>query len=364
MKRVAKLSTHKSGFTLLELLIVLAILIVVIGMLGTTVWGQYRKALIRTARVQVTDKLHNALELFYVDFGRYPTAEEGLYILANVDNPDPQGSIQKQNQALPGSAYVGYGNQPATGSVAPNGGLAQPYGANNPSGGFDQPFGANNPGGGFDQPFGGGNSAGGFQQTGVNGQYNQNFEGGQQFDQTGGGNFGNDPFNQNGGAGQFDPNGNGNFNDPYLQNGGSGQINPNTNMPNVDAQNNTQITKPRRPKIDEPYIKEQDLKDPWNQPYRYEWPTTKGDGKSPAVWSCGPDKEDNNGEGDDVISWDPEDTSGVARYQNMINRANNQPGAIGNPNGGTDPGFGNPNGGIDPGFGNPNGGMDPGFGNP
>ena len=100
MKRVNRLSSPRSGFTLLELLIVLAILIVVIGMLGTTVWGQYRKALIRSATIQVTSKLHDALELFKVDQGRYPYATEGLYILANVDNPDPQGAQQKQDEAM------------------------------------------------------------------------------------------------------------------------------------------------------------------------------------------------------------------------------------------------------------------------
>ena len=71
----------------------------------------------------------------------------------------------------------------------------------------------------------------------------------------------------------------------------------------------------RRPKIVEPLIKEKDLIDPWNNPVCYEWPTAKGDGKKPAIWSCGPDKEDNNGEGDDIINWDPEDTSGQQRMQ-------------------------------------------------
>ncbi|MBQ6828576.1 MAG: prepilin-type N-terminal cleavage/methylation domain-containing protein, partial [Thermoguttaceae bacterium] len=49
MKRVASLDSKKSGFTLLELLIVLAILIVIIGILGTTVWNSYKRALIRAA---------------------------------------------------------------------------------------------------------------------------------------------------------------------------------------------------------------------------------------------------------------------------------------------------------------------------
>ena len=100
MKRVNGISAKKSGFTLLELLIVMAILIVVIGMLGTTVWGQYRKALIRTATVQVQSKLTDALELFFVDFKRYPYPEEGLYILADI-LPDVLDLRRKKISVIP-----------------------------------------------------------------------------------------------------------------------------------------------------------------------------------------------------------------------------------------------------------------------
>ncbi|MBQ5366100.1 MAG: type II secretion system protein GspG, partial [Thermoguttaceae bacterium] len=90
MKRLAGTNSKESGFTLLELLIVLAILIVIIGILGTTVWGSYKKALVRAATVQVTTTLQNACEDFRLDFKRYPTQKEGLYILANMDNPEAQ----------------------------------------------------------------------------------------------------------------------------------------------------------------------------------------------------------------------------------------------------------------------------------
>ena len=88
MKSLARTPSQKSGFTLLELLIVLAILIVIIGILGTTVWSSYKKALVRAATVQVTTTLTNACEDFRLDFKRYPTNEEGLYILADMDNPN------------------------------------------------------------------------------------------------------------------------------------------------------------------------------------------------------------------------------------------------------------------------------------
>ena len=89
------------------------------------------------------------------------------------------------------------------------------------------------------------------------------------------------------------------------------------NMTGTNGVQQPQQQQVQRVHITEPYVAEQDLKDPWKQPYRYEWPTTKGDGKKPAVWSCGPDKEDNNGdpESDDIIGWDPNDNTGMLRAQ-------------------------------------------------
>ena len=209
MKRVAGISLKRAGFTLLELLIVMAILIVVIGLLGTTVWSNYRKALIRTATVQIESKFNDALEMFFMDFGRYPTQEEGLYILANLTNPNPQPS---SNVLMNTNA---------------NNGMNSMQGMNG--------------------------------ATGMNGMT--------------------------------------------------------SNMTGTTGVQQQQ--KVQRVHITEPYVAEQDLKDPWKQPYRYEWPTTKGDGKKPAVWSCGPDKEDNNGdpESDDIIGWDANDNSGMMRAQ-------------------------------------------------
>ena len=224
MKRVAGISLKRAGFTLLELLIVMAILIVVIGLLGTTVWSNYRKALIRTATVQIESKFNDALEMFFMDFGRYPTQEEGLYILANLTNPNPQPS---SNVLMNTNANNGMNNMQGMNGA-----------------------------------------------TGMDGM--NNMQG---------------------------------------MNGATGMNGMTSNMTGTTGVQQQQ--KVQRVHITEPYVAEQDLKDPWKQPYRYEWPTTKGDGKKPAVWSCGPDKEDNNGdpESDDIIGWDANDNSGMMRAQ-------------------------------------------------
>ncbi|MDD3589774.1 MAG: type II secretion system protein GspG, partial [Thermoguttaceae bacterium] len=112
MKSLARTPSQKSGFTLLELLIVLAILIVIIGILGTTVWSSYKKALVRAATVQVTTTLTNACEDFRLDFKRYPTNEEGLYILADMDNPNAPA---QQDAGMGGMG--GMGGQNAMGGM-------------------------------------------------------------------------------------------------------------------------------------------------------------------------------------------------------------------------------------------------------
>lgn len=68
------------GFTLVELLVVLAILALLAGIVGPKVLGQLGGAKSKTAAVQIAD-LEKTLELFKLDVGRYPSAEEGLEAL-------------------------------------------------------------------------------------------------------------------------------------------------------------------------------------------------------------------------------------------------------------------------------------------
>ncbi len=68
------------GFTLIELLVVLAILTMLAGLVGPKVLNQLGGAKSKTAAVQIAD-LDKALELFKLDVGRYPSAQEGLEAL-------------------------------------------------------------------------------------------------------------------------------------------------------------------------------------------------------------------------------------------------------------------------------------------
>jgi general secretion pathway protein G len=68
------------GFTLIELMVVLAILGLLAGLVGPRVLSQLGGAKSKTAAVQIAD-LDKSLELFKLDTGRYPTTDEGLQAL-------------------------------------------------------------------------------------------------------------------------------------------------------------------------------------------------------------------------------------------------------------------------------------------
>lgn len=73
-----------SGFTLLELMVVLLILALLASIAAPQVIKHLRKAKSQTAKVQV-QALAAAVDSFHLDNGRYPTNAEGLKSL--VDRP-------------------------------------------------------------------------------------------------------------------------------------------------------------------------------------------------------------------------------------------------------------------------------------
>ena len=72
--------TQTSGFTLLEMLVVLVIIALLAGLVGQRLWTNVDKAKVQTAQTQIK-MLKNALETMRLDLSRFPTAEEGLALL-------------------------------------------------------------------------------------------------------------------------------------------------------------------------------------------------------------------------------------------------------------------------------------------
>jgi general secretion pathway protein G len=107
---IKKLRRRDSGFTLLELLVVLAIM----GMLAAIIAPQVIKYLgssrTQTAHVQIQNVMA-ALELFRLDVGRYPTPQEGLQglVTAPQSAANWNGPYLRKDSALRdpwGEAYI------------------------------------------------------------------------------------------------------------------------------------------------------------------------------------------------------------------------------------------------------------------
>ncbi|QDT05526.1 Type II secretion system protein G precursor [Rubripirellula lacrimiformis] len=85
-------SRQRSGFTLLELMIVLIILVGLIAMVGPRLLGSQQKADIRTAEVQIGN-LASALKMYVVDMKVFPATEDGLEALLKA--PDDERLARK-----------------------------------------------------------------------------------------------------------------------------------------------------------------------------------------------------------------------------------------------------------------------------
>lgn len=77
---------HKeSGFTLLELLVVLGIIAMLAGIVGPQVMKHMGESKVKAAKVQI-EELMASLDMYKLDLGQYPTTQQGLKAL--VQSPD------------------------------------------------------------------------------------------------------------------------------------------------------------------------------------------------------------------------------------------------------------------------------------
>ena len=80
---------REAGFTLLELLVVLAILGLLAAIVGPQVINYLGSSKSKTAAIQ-SKNIVASLNLFRLDAGRYPTADEGLGALVKAPATAPQ----------------------------------------------------------------------------------------------------------------------------------------------------------------------------------------------------------------------------------------------------------------------------------
>jgi general secretion pathway protein G len=92
----------EAGFTLVELLVVMVILVLLASLVAPRVIGYLGSSRTKTAKVQI-ESLSTSLELFKLDTGRYPDEREGLAALvARPTNADSwNGPYLKKDRVPP-----------------------------------------------------------------------------------------------------------------------------------------------------------------------------------------------------------------------------------------------------------------------
>jgi general secretion pathway protein G len=79
----------QAGFTLIEILVVVLIIGLLAGVLATNLFSRAEGAKVTLAQTQVR-QLEQALEMYRLDNGRYPSAEQGLVALVVEPSSEPR----------------------------------------------------------------------------------------------------------------------------------------------------------------------------------------------------------------------------------------------------------------------------------
>jgi general secretion pathway protein G len=89
-----------AGFTLLELLVVVAIIGLLIGFVAPRYFGQIGKSEVTVARAQI-DALEKALDQYRLDTGHYPSTEQGLGALLQRPQNEPKWNGPYLRKSVP-----------------------------------------------------------------------------------------------------------------------------------------------------------------------------------------------------------------------------------------------------------------------
>jgi general secretion pathway protein G len=108
-RKAAALRGGEAGFTLVEILVVITIIGLIMAIVGPRVLNYLGESKVKAAKIQI-ESFESALDLYYLDMGRYPASGDGLVSL--VQRP---GNAQEWN-----GPYL-------KGGVVPNDPWGHPY---------------------------------------------------------------------------------------------------------------------------------------------------------------------------------------------------------------------------------------------
>ena len=84
-KKLAEIINNEDGWTFMETLIVIAIILILTATVGFIAVSSLEKSRVAAARTQI-ESFATALEAYYIDCGNYPTAEQGLSALRKPES--------------------------------------------------------------------------------------------------------------------------------------------------------------------------------------------------------------------------------------------------------------------------------------
>lgn len=101
VKNRKKINHKRNGFTLIEMLVVLAILVLLMSLVGPKILGSREKADVNTAKSQI-GMLQASLETYNIDMRGYPETEQGLTAL--VESPSESKQAEKGTKSTSANA--------------------------------------------------------------------------------------------------------------------------------------------------------------------------------------------------------------------------------------------------------------------
>jgi general secretion pathway protein G len=112
--------TRETGFTMIELLVVLVIIGLLAGLVGPQMFGKVDSSKVKTAETQIK-MLKGALQTYRLDVGSFPAAEDGLTALIKKPASGPAAAQWQGpylDEEIPADPWGGaYQYKPAPGSL-------------------------------------------------------------------------------------------------------------------------------------------------------------------------------------------------------------------------------------------------------